>query len=350
MKRLCSIDTFKFIMALIIVIFHCIERLGYGKYFIWGRLATDIFFIISGFFLAKTYEKSETSEDTDIKKSQVYFVSRIIRLWPEYIFALIFVALLYKIFLNSFVGEALIFNSIMMIGWGGISSISVYFWYVAVLFWGGCFLYNILIFGKDKAKAIFIPTLAILCLFYLINHRGVIGGVSEINFGLISSGTIRGFLGMAVGILTYWCCQSLEKNKQMVNPKLIPYILFGGEIVSFIGLFYILIFQSTYNNNLFNMYFYSAFLIGLLYFKKEKLLKCLSWKIWIPLSKVSYMLYLIHLGIINVLSVHYKPWFLDNLLFGIVLIVTCSVFLAFIFHYASKALFSKLKDLFIKKT
>lgn len=55
----------------------------------------------------------------------------------------------------------------------------------------------------------------------------------------------------------------------------------------------------------FNIYFYISFLVGLLYFKKERFLKFLSWNGWERVAPLSYTIYLTHLILLEILRVHW---------------------------------------------
>ena len=121
--------------------------------------------------------------------------------------------------------------------------------------------------------------------------------------------------------------------------------LFIAEAISVIGLGYIFFFQKKYSVSLFNVYFYASFIIGLLYFQKEKLLKFLSWKIWIPFGKVSYSLYITHSIVRNIIKTHYLPQINAHVISGSVLIVLLSIALAFLNYYAAKYFIKFLKKI-----
>lgn len=233
-------------------------------------------------------------------------------------------------------------------GWGGVPTI-LRAWYIPVVLWCGCLLFNLLVLGKEKSKAIILPIIGMLCLFYLVNSkRGLCGTMDISSFVNLSKGTIRGLLDMIVGIYTYWGCLALKNYSAKWCPQFVTIALFIGEIISVIGLGYILIFQKKYSTNLFNMYFYASFLIGLLYFQKEKLLKFLSWKIWTPFGNISYSLYITHAIVREITKAHFLPWIKAHVISGSTLIVLLSIILAFFNYYGAKYFIKTLKKLAFK--
>ena len=175
MNKIISFDSLRFI-ACIFVILHHIGINIYGFHsvhyssFLTAGLAVEIFFVLSGFLLAKSYYKTQEKSLSAADNCKEYFFNRIKRLYPEYIFALLLCALLTNIFSHHLTMKTFMLNSVMMAGWGGIPNIINGIWYVVVLFWGGCLLFNLLQLYKDKAIYWILPSISFLCLFYLINH------------------------------------------------------------------------------------------------------------------------------------------------------------------------------------
>ena len=100
-KRIYQIDLFRFLAALSVVFYHYLFR-GYmadnlsnlhfseiGKYFKYGYLGVDMFFIISGFVITLSI-KSRSLKD--------FFVSRISRLYPSYWLSILITSVVIAIF------------------------------------------------------------------------------------------------------------------------------------------------------------------------------------------------------------------------------------------------------------
>ena len=348
MKHITSLNTFRFLAVMFIVLLHA-HTYFFKKntLFSCASLAVELFFVLSGFLLAKTYEKRTIHKQTPLEKCQVYCKNHFLRLWPEYFFAVFITIILLRIFSKVNISP-LGLNVIMISGIGGIPGIIGNSWYVSVVFWIGCFLTSLLIFTKDKSKVLIFPFLFFLSLFFLINNKFPFRDPCGVTASLLSKGMIRGFVGMVIGIYTWWICEKIPQFKKRLNSKLIPFVLFIGEVVSVSALFYTLTFQPKHNLSDFNVYFYAAFLIGLLYFQKEKLLKFMSWNIWAPFAKTSCMLYLTHHVVLKIFEEHYSYLFRENILKGYIIILLTSLLFSFICYYIFIWLRSRIKKLVFK--
>ena len=340
MNQIIAFNGLRFFTALSIVLFHIGFEFRIPNYlFAQGRLGVEIFFILSGFLLAVTYEKS-TYPNSRLTSGQLcknYFFHRFLRLWPEYIFALLISMLLLGLF-GKIKIQPFFLSALMIPCYPTVSPIFTALWFIPILFVCSCLLFNLLAFTKDRAKTILFPTIALLCLFFLLND----------NFRFMSrnpNGSIRGLLGLITGIYTYWGCLILKNSKISWRPQFVTLTLLIGEIVSVIGLGYLLVFQRNYEIKMFNIYFYISFLIGLLYFHKEKLLKFLSWRIWTPFAKISYSLYLTHYVLIRIAKAHFLPYIKSHVLSSSVLFVLISFIFATLCYLGQKYLFIGLKKI-----
>lgn len=349
MKKIVAFDSLRFIACLFIIWHHTgINIYGFHSlpysYFLTAGLAVEIFFVLSGFLLAKSYYKSLNNGLSAADNCKNYFFNRIKRLYPEYIFAMLLCALLTNLFSHHISMRSFMLNAFMLAGWGGIPNIINGIWYVIVLLWGGSLLFNLLSLYKEKAIYWILPTISCLCLFYLINHDTNISGHQfPIEFGLLSKGTIRGILCITVGIYCFQICQWMKIANIYLKPKIQSVALFILEIVAVALLVNAILIRKNQDVSDFNIYFYISYIVGLLYFRKEKFLKFLSWKCWKPFTDLSYTIYLTHLILLEILRVHWVGLSTMNpcLMYAIVTIV-CIAFGA-ICYYTQKWLFSKLK-------
>ena len=347
MKYITSLDTFRFIAAIFIVLLHT-RTFFFGKdlYFSCGSLAVELFFVLSGFLLANTYQKLKQKKRKPLSKEylcQAFFFRRFLRLWPEYIFAMFVSMILLGMFTKT-TTQPFFLNFFMMAGVGGIPAILTASWYVPVVFLCSYLLFCLLICSKESSKTLIFPILFFLCLFFMINTKNPFRNpTGVIQYSLLSRGMIRGLLAMIVGIYTFWICNGLAQYSKKLNKRLTPIVLFIGEVISVGSIFYTLTFQRNHGISDFNIYFYSAFLIGLLYYKKEKLLKFLSWKIWIPFSTISYSLYLTQWTSLTILK-KICPYFIkENIARGYIVSLLFSMLFAACAHYVFIWLRSKIR-------
>lgn len=351
MKKILAFDSLRFIACMIIVVYHAgINIYGYDTpmCFKSAGLAVEVFFVLSGFLLANSYYKSLTNGLSGLENSKNYFLTRIKRLYPEYIFALLLCLLLIPSFVGHINTQTFLLNAFMMGGWGGVPNILDGIWYVVVLFWGGTLCFNLLSLYKEKATCFILPTLSCLCLFYLINNGYTLTGhQTPIEFGLLSRGTIRGFLGITVGIYCFQLCQYIKTLNIQFRQKLLSILLFVLEFISVILMVRLILFRNGQDLADYNIYFYTSYIIGLLYFGKEKLLKFLSWKIWKPFVNLSYIIYLTHLILLPVLRTKW-PELASMPMYKMypIIVIACTGFGA-VCYYAQKYLFNKIKYIFL---
>lgn len=272
---------------------------------------------------------------------------RIKRLYSEYIFAMLLCALMTNLFSYHISMKTFMLNSVMMGGWGGIPNIIDGIWYVAILFWGGCFLFNLLVLYKEKAECLIIPFISLLCLFYLVNHGNTISGHQMgIEFNLLSKGTIRGILGLTVGIYTFQICQKCTEIK-LKNEKFINIIMILLEAAACFLLIRSICFRKEQDISDFNIYFYISYIISILYFRKEKILKFLSLSVFEYVSNLSYTIYLTHLIVISILKSHFPLLSTMNqtIMYAVVTII-CVIF-GKICYELQKIAFQKLHNFLI---
>ena len=343
MNQIAAFNSLRFFTVLIILFFHFGLELRIKDYpFAQGRLGVEVFFILSGFLLAAKHKKLTTTvpSPTAEQMCKSYFIHRFLRLWPEYIFTLLISMLLLGLF-DKTKTQAFLLSAFMIPCYPEVSPIFNVLWYVPVLFIGSCLLFNILSFAKDKAKTIIFPIIALLCLFFLLNDKSHFARYTL-------NGSARGLLGLITGMYTYWGCLALKTCKISWRPQFVTWTLLVGEVVSVIGLIYLLIFQKGYGIALFNVYFYASFLIGLLFFHREKLLKFLSWRIWAPFTKISYSLYLTHYILLRTAKAHLLPYIKSYVLSSSILLVIVSIIFATLCYLGQKYLFMALKKIALR--
>jgi len=79
-KRFLGLDGLRGVCALSVVFFHCNDFFHKGAFFQHGFLAVDVFFILSGFVIALTYENKLVSGGSAVH----FLVNRARRLFPTY--------------------------------------------------------------------------------------------------------------------------------------------------------------------------------------------------------------------------------------------------------------------------
>src|SRR5688572_13967921 len=112
--RYKELDSLRGIAALCVVLFHFtfgydngLKILEEGKfYFTYGYLGVHLFFLISGFVILMTLEKTKSSAD--------FFVSRFSRLYPAYWTAIILTVLFTTLLAVPFQQEIYTLNQVLV--------------------------------------------------------------------------------------------------------------------------------------------------------------------------------------------------------------------------------------------
>ena len=353
MNNIKSFNSLRFFLAVFICFFHAqgllANETGF-KYFRSAYLAVDCFFVISGFLLARSfYLKSLYSENS--RSLTDFFISRIKRLYPEYLFCMISLFVLMRCLNVDVVSaKAFLLNLIMITDVNGIPSMILGAWYVVVLFWLSCFLYALMYFFKEKALQLYIPLLSFSCLFFLTSNAGaVLGNSIPMVLVFLSQGVVRGFLGLSVGIFAYMIADYINKNDwNWINKRKFSFILIFLELLSIVVLLMLLCSSKKGNFHDFNIYFVFTFIIILLSYKQELFLRFLSNPVLAKIGNISYILYLSHIALMFCLK-KYSVFLNMNVALIFVLSIIMSVVFATALYFFCKLLkFFIIKQMVVK--
>ena len=347
MSKIKSFDSLRFILAIFICWHHAgIIFLGdNNRYFKTAHLAVDCFFILSGFLLARNFYLKSLYSQTPIGIGD-FFVSRIKRLYPEFLFCLLLLFLLMKIFhVQNVKTGALPLNAIML---GSVSKIPTIIhgdWFVVVLFWLSCFLYALMHFFKEKALFLYIPVLSILSLFFMMSSIQSIGGNYLPVINSLSLGVIRGVLGLSIGIFVYMIVDYINKNDwDKLNKSRFNFILASLELLSIIEVVKLILLRKNGGISDFNIYFAFSFIIVLLFYKREFFLRFLSIHLLVKMGAISYILYLSHICLMFILS---KYSIFSKM--SIILMFVSSTIVSLIFAIILYYLYKKTSSFIIKQ-
>ena len=238
-KRNGYIDIIKFLFAIIIAEFH----LGTGV-FPGGRLAVEGFFMISGFLMMKSIEKSDESEG--VGKSTVKFL---FNKYKGLFFPLLFSALIsyfvYSYTLDYNFGEMLkkgmlLFFEIIPLNTAGFKGTYVVgiSWYLSSMFIALAILYPLTKKFKTGFTLVACPLIAALGYGILSAKYGDLAvGTSYIENTLLQTGIIRALAGCALGCLIYVINKKLQEKEFTVFAKTVFTVL---ELLGFALAFYLM--------------------------------------------------------------------------------------------------------------
>lgn len=287
-----SIELYRFLMALIICLHHFrlySDALPYGG----GYLAVDFFFILSGFFLYKhSKQKSRKDKPSVFLCSFDYIVKRYNKLYPQYLFILIFSAFFYikffKIVLSKDQIILLILKGFMLDGIYTNAQLNIMpqGWYCSSLLLGSTLIFSLCIKFEDNFAKIFAPILAvgIYIIFYL--KFGQLNLYSQYGF-IVTVGTFRAIAGLCLGVFlgTLYPKQTHHKKFKYSNQ--------GFFLILTCLTFYTLLWNNGYKNSDFLML---IVFVAILYYliQENEIFSFLNKPSFTKLGMVSYTIFLTH--------------------------------------------------------
>lgn len=232
------LDFYRIIFTLIICLHHFQGTLD-TKIISTGYIGVEFFFILSGFFLYKSFKKN--NNETAFQ----YTVKRIKRLYPEYILAFILCFILQMAQSGKEKSVDCIFQAISEITL--MQNIGIFrggfnypLWYLSVLIFAGYIVYELL--KKDKETFIkIISPITIVFTFSLLNFLGKGLENWDTVYGIYLP-LLRGFSDICIGVLISEFVDT-KYFKDIEEKKVIFRIV---EFLTYVCLFYIIIFQNKF--------------------------------------------------------------------------------------------------------
>lgn len=305
MKRFYSIDFMKLLFAYIVAFSHFGVTVSPG-----AGVAVQIFFVISGFFLAKKfYAKSYPNKGKEYNQWD-YTKDHVKSLYAHYVFSLAVLAI-YTVgegmmhFFSNPCKENL-FNvlrdvygllpEIFLVQNAGFfnGGINYPLWQMCTLLISGYFVYALLCFNDKISREIIFPAAIIMIQGMLCSDVDWWGTVVILHVPLC-----RAFSGLCIGVLAYYFTMTSYYNRIKEKRLLFNIVTIGSLISIFVF------------NNYHNIYIItSVIMIWGFYDKDSWINKLLNRKIFKYFGDFSYAIYLNHALIINILNTYVFPNFI----------------------------------------
>ena len=216
MKRNGIISLWKFIFAVIIVFYHTqifyIEKF-YSMFFFGGYIGVEFFFVVSGYFFAKSALKQKYVEKNKGRDTMAFVWKRIKKLIPY-----IVISFLVSFIIFTYNGHEpyelanSIWNLLLLRVFGfQSSSILSPFWYIGVLIFVMFITYPSLVKHKENYILRISPIIVLLVLGFISNKYNYLG----LSFGhwlnITNASVFRGLAEMNLGMIIYYISKRLEK-------------------------------------------------------------------------------------------------------------------------------------------
>ncbi|WP_449387657.1 acyltransferase family protein [Chryseobacterium lineare] len=283
--------------AISVLITHVFQKSNFkpfGEYFLSGQYGVDIFFVLSGFLIYLT-----TKEQANPWK---YLKKRVFRIYPLYLFALLFY-ILYKINFQDFnLDFKTLSQNILMLPWDTKWSYNSLIVGVA---WSTLFemffysLFFILLFFKVQKRIIFvlIPLLFLIC-FSLIKFTSIENNIPFVSLFVSLAGSLHMILFLAGCVIA----ELFIKNRiPKLKKNVYSLILFGSFV------FMIIAMLMPYNDIL---SFFACILLFTSVLQYENYFSLdinkRSTASMIYMGDISYSIYIFHVLIISLLIIWIK--------------------------------------------
>ena len=230
------IGLWKFIFCLAIVIYHSgpFYVKGAPPLFRGGYIAVEFFFLVSGFYFAKSVLKGRYQKSKIGKETIQFIWKRLKKLLPYLIIIYILSIILYYFWFKPPLTISELVNSVwslLMLKVIGFRApyINGATWYITVLFLSMLILYPLLKKHKENFILIASPLIVLLCLGHLYHNDIGLNHSYLIWKKFFYTGFIRGFAEINIGFIIYYINQKCKKIEYTNIGKsiltIIPWIL-----------------------------------------------------------------------------------------------------------------------------
>lgn len=226
-SRTKGIDVYRFVFALVIMLHHLGWQFTFDL-FGSGYLAVDLFFIVSGYFLAAHYEREqEKLPDGGVisagEAAARYAVGRWKRMFLHHSWSFC-VAAVAVLLLGEHTWKQVLFDNwpeFLMLeetGIGRESVINGVGWYCSALFLASFAVYYLL--GKNKRTHVCVitPIACVIVFSYFYNTYGHLNRYLQ-NPLLICDGVFRGFAEVSIGCVCFYAVKRMKSGAYAVVPK-----------------------------------------------------------------------------------------------------------------------------------
>lgn len=200
-----AIEFYRIIATLIICIHHMQSKCGLAV-FAHGDLCVDFFFILSGLFLAEKFIKETVHSGSE------YFIRRIKRLYPEYLFAAVIGIISYSVIGKFDIKMAL--PELFMVQNTGLfyGGFNYPCWYLSTLVFASFLLYECLKYKRDLFVKIIAPIVVLSGYTYIVSQLDDPNFIWSTHMG-IHVPMLRCVCGLTLGIFIRYMAQCGFVNK-----------------------------------------------------------------------------------------------------------------------------------------
>ena len=228
----------RFLFSMLVIGYHVQASFSTSKtdFFEWGALAVEFFFILTGFFFAKSIEKYALQSGNLLKNYGKFMIGKIKGIFPTHTIAIIAVLIIIaccdaQSFSQRFIqGLPSIFLVQMVVTWNSSfdAALIVPEWYISSMLLCLAIMFPIAFLLRKKVKGVFVPTILVSIVLLILITVGF-----STNWTLPQNliFNVRAWSEMCIGMFAYYLSVLISK-KELNNLKTI--VLKIVEIVFFI--------------------------------------------------------------------------------------------------------------------
>ena len=349
MKKHNEIISFwKFMFSILLILFHCNDKLLVkGDFLAAGRIGVEFFFLTSGYLMAKkALNKKEDISNIGIETTK-YIWKKIKSFFPY-----IIVPFIITFFVKNIYQPSKIVNSIwnlLLLDMSGVKSTAVLgqTWYISAMLISMLILYPLIRKYKSTFTHIIAPIIVIGIGGWMSHKYGTISGpTAYVNF--IYKGLLRAIFEISLGTIIY---EFAQKTKKFNFTKLGEWLLTIIEIVGFVSIFFISNIKNATYKYEFVMILILTISISLAFSEKTAFYNISNNKFCYYLEKLSLPIYLNHIWIILLVKKYLVNYnFTIKVCVSIILTIIFSIFIMYVIEIVQKILDKKrdkIKKLFI---
>ncbi len=336
-ERLLPFDGLRGLAAASVVYYH-LEQMLYvpGRVLGGGHLLVDLFFILSGFVIARQYQGGIESRRIGFVG---YALRRLARLYPAYLLAFVAVVVMEVVGLKH-LGEAPKFRrdapilstflQLTLLHNAGLRTAAWNFpsWSVSVE-WIVNLLFFVFVRQLRSARTPVILAIVYLCTACLmqLSPKTLDLDLWEGNYGFLNAGLARGLVGFGLGVVVFTHHRSLPRPHPLALHALESVVAMAAVI----GL--------TRKTNPFyvgadhvSVLFFFPALVTLCLYRASWVGRLLSTRAAVFLGTISYSVYVLHIPLLNLVTPLYarvpSPW--NTIGYGVLLLIAAQVCYRFV--------------------
>lgn len=218
-KRNTTLEFWRFVFCIAVLGFHFFSKINMN-YFHAGYLGVEFFFIVSGYFIGVYYERQQEEKEFRVRLKSVlmYAWTRLKRLYPLYLIALILM-LIIKSILNGYGFRQMLelfrncLAEFFLLQWSPLGNevlISAG-WFVPAVFFGGLvFVLLLAVIGK-VGGFVAAPLISVLLYRYYFILIGKIDVIYQYHC------ILRGIAGIGAGVFIYFVCRYIQQISEKQN-------------------------------------------------------------------------------------------------------------------------------------